>query len=177
MARASQTASRKNAGHVAAQRRHARRDGENTSARAAKSAPGKNGKKARPQTTRRAGRFVLLMLLMALIGFFTVMVIDVAVSIVGKVSLGETTVDSLWDKVVDRVLDRDVPRVAPQSPRRAAPSRAKQTVAPVDTLPTHRAPLPAQRPELDARHVQAPPHSDAQVDDAQRRLDALLKRL
>jgi hypothetical protein len=101
---------------------------------------------------------------MLVIGFFVVLVVDVTSSLVGRVKFGETSMQDLWGKVVDRVLDRDVPRVQDAKPKNIERS-----------APPPRAPLPAARPEDDARHVERAP--DPQVEDARQRLDDLLQRL
>ncbi len=110
---------------------------------------------------------------MVCIGFFAVLVVDVAASLVGNVKLGEVTVVDVWHKMVDRVLDRDVPRVDPPSKPAARP-------APPAPKATARAPVEATAPEDDARHVVEPRvagAADLQVQRAKERLDALLGRL
>lgn len=158
---------------------------------AARAAPPRGGRAARgggPSGAARAFKLGLLVLAFCAIGFFAVLVIDVGISMVGQVRLGETTVVEVWQKVVDRFLDRDVPRTEPPK----APGKERRRVAGASTSSSssssssgsagaERAPLPAARPEDDARHVDgAPPRSDPereQIEQARRRLDALLGRL
>jgi hypothetical protein len=115
---------------------------------------------------------------MLLIGFFAVLVIDVGTSLLGHVRVGQVSIEQLWDKVVDRVLDRDVPRLPPDKASRPRPTgRGNRVVSGDQAAPAGaRAPLPAARPEEDARHTR-PPERDVQVEHAQKRLDDLLKRL
>lgn len=178
MARAQRLETGGTAGRVAARRRDAPRDGR-TPARGVKKPPGK-GKKARgapASSWKPAVRLFVLMGVMALIGFFAVLVVDVSASLVGRMSFGETTLAGLWEKVVDRVLDRDVPRLPEK--RAPAPPPARRAPAPVrPSSPEARAPVPvAPHPEEDARHVEQRARPDPQVEQAQRRLDDLLKRL
>lgn len=115
--------------------------------------------------------FKLLMLVGAMlcIGFFAVLVIDVSMTFLGKMKLGEVTVVELWHKMTDRVLDRDVPR--------AEPPVVKTAPRPKPAPVTARAPMPAVKPEEDARHVVERADVDPQVQRAKQRLDDLLGRL
>jgi hypothetical protein len=181
VARAQKAESGGAAGRVAARRRDTSRDGRQPTRAAA--APKKRGgaRASDGSALKRSLRLVGLMALMGLIGFFAVLVIDVSASLVGKVSLGDTTMSGLWDKVVDRVLDRDVPRL-PDAPRARSERPVVKRPAPRVQAPTAepvRAPVPAAPlPEEDARHVQqSAPRADPQVEQARKRLDDLLKRL
>ena len=127
------------------------------------------GKAHKSSSTLAKGlKLLTLVGAMLCIGFFAVLVVDVSMTLVGKVKLGEVTVVQLWHKMTDRVLDRDVPRADPPVARATPKPRAQPT-------PTTRAPLPAVRPEDDARHVVEP--EDPQVQRAKQRLDDLLGRL
>jgi hypothetical protein len=125
-------------------------------------------------------KLALLVLAFCAIGFFGVLVIDVGASMIGKIRFGEVEMAALWEKVVDRFLDRDVPRA--ESPPRTAPPAAppRPTARPAPRPDaTARAPLPAARPEDDARHAAERPERqrDREVEEARKRLDALLDRL
>lgn len=125
-----------------------------------------------PGGARRALKLALLAASFCLVGFFVVLVIDVGASLAARLNLGGSSVAELVDKVIDRVLDRDVPRAREADKPRAGPARAKASSSPPRTP---RAPEPAQRPEDDARHVEARP--DPQVEQAKQRLDEILRRL
>jgi type IV secretory pathway VirB10-like protein len=164
---------------VAARRRPGARGGDEA-ARPAKKA-GKAGRAAGarggkgPSGILRLVKLGVLVGAFLVIGFFAVLVVDVGMSLVGKVRLGETTVTELWDKVVDRVLDRDVPK-APDPPK--AQPRPAKPAPPPKPVTAERAPLPAARPEDDARHVEERPAArDPEVEQARRRLDEILGRL
>lgn len=178
------------AARVAARRRLAGRGrADAVPTRRARGSAGRGG------VSRVARAFKMLVLIVAFlaIGFFGVLVIDVGASVVGQVRLGEVTVAGLWEKVKDRFLDNDVPRTpeppsaaqrssAPRRPRAApdAPtpaSPASEARASGGRASEARAPVPASRPEDDARHVDHGPRVDPQVERARRRLDALLERL
>jgi hypothetical protein len=160
------------AGRVAARRRA-------TPSRGVAS-PKSAGKRARKGDSAglfaRGVKLAVLMALMGVIGFFAVLVVDVTGSFVGRVHFGDTTFAALWEKVVDRVLDRDVPRLpdppAPKLKPLKPPAPKPRAFAGGDE---GRAPLPAARPDEDARHVA--PRADVQVEHAQKRLDDLLQRL
>jgi len=127
---------------------------------------------------KRAFKLIVLIAVMAALGFGVVLIIDVGSAIASRVSVGSVTVSQLIDKVKARVLDDDVPeaRRRPESPRRgpAAPARRPSSSQRPSTEP-ERAPLPAPRPEEYARDVDVRP--DPAVEEAKARLDALLGRL
>ncbi len=123
----------------------------------------------RPSGGRRALKLVVLAACCCVVGFFAVLVIDVGAALMGRLDVGGSSVAQLIDKVVDRVLDRDVPRAREVERPRAAPPKAPSSAR------ADRAPLPAARPEDDARHVEARP--DPQVERAKERLDEILRRL
>ena len=168
------------AGRVAARRRAPRKGAAEP--KSTPKAPRVSGGK--PKARGKSGgqgsvflRRALLVFAMVAIGFFAVMVFDVAAKLVGTVRLGETTVTDLWHKVVDRALDRDVPRgdvAKPASPRVAHAATPTPIARPVRAEPA-RAPLPAARPEEDARHAGSGP--DVQEQRARQHLDDLLHRL
>lgn len=172
------------AAQVAARRRAPRGSAEAKTARSPKG--GKSGKSARGgkgsrgSGILRALKLLVLVLCFGCIGFFAVLVLDVGSSLLGKVRLGETTVDEVWAKVVDRFLDNDVPR-APDAPPKATPSRRlpRPPSSGPRTITAERAPIEAARPEADARHVTERPDRirDPEVEAARKRLDDLLGRL
>lgn len=181
------------AARVAARRRpvgRSRDDGRGA-ARASSPRGGRPVRGGGPSSVARAFKLGLLVLAFCAIGFFAVLVIDVGISMVSQVRLGETTVVEVWQKVVDRFLDRDVPRTEPpkasgKERRRVAGASTSSSASSSASSPSsgtgpQRAPLPATRPEDDARHVDGtPPRSDPereQIEQARRRLDALLGRL
>ena len=139
---------------------------------------------------KKIAKLVLLVGAMLCIGFFAVLLVDVAGSIVGHVKLGDITVVDVLHKMVDRVLDRDVPRTS--EPSRAAPAPAKPHAGTSSSAPSSssassaasessaaRAPLPAANPEDDARHVEhvVEARPDPEVQQAKERLDELFRRI
>lgn len=123
----------------------------------------------RPSGGRRALKLAVLVACCCLVGFFAVLVVDVGAAVMGRLDVGGGSFGQLVDKVVDRVLDRDVPRAREVERPRAAPPKAPSSSR------AARAPLPAARPEDDARHVEV--HADPQVERAKERLDEILRRL
>jgi hypothetical protein len=121
---------------------------------------------------------MMLVLLMAALGFGTVLILDVGMTLVGGLKLGSLTFSELVDKVSDRVFDHDVPEAKKKSttsvPKpRTAPQRSSGNA--VDATPTARAPLEAPSPDTYAKDAVVRP--DPEVKAARERLDQLLKGL
>jgi len=148
-------------------------------------AKGRGGRGARggggPSTAVRGFKLAVLAGAFLLIGFFVVLVVEGAASVISSVKIGGgstlgATVSELVDKITTRVLDRDVPRTADGEPAVRRPSTPPRRAARPEPA-TQRAPVEASpRPEDDARHVSAPP-PDPQTERARERLDDLLRRL
>lgn len=122
-------------------------------------------------------KLLLLVGAVAVIGFFAVLVVDVSATLLGRVHVGPSTASAVWHKVVDRVLDRDVPRTQPSSSSSSSAPTQRPSFGPAHAgaAPFERPPLPATRPEDDARHTG--PRRDPQLERAKQRLDDLLGRL
>ena len=125
----------------------------------------------------RGFKLVVLLGLMALVGFAGVLIIDVGASLIGRARFGDITVADLVDKVKDRVFDRDVPepkkKPAPKAEKEKTEASKPAKKTPTSTLPPGAQPAPS--PEDYAKHVA--PTRDPEVDKAKERLDALLKKL
>jgi len=122
----------------------------------------------------------MLVLLMAALGFGTVLILDVGMTLVGGLKLGSLTFSELVDKVSDRVFDHDVPEakkkpVAPVPKPRGQAQVRSSSGASVEATPTARAPLEAPSPDTYARDAVVRP--DPEVKAARERLDQLLKGL
>ena len=166
------------AGRLAAARRPGRGDdGSSSKTRDKEKRPaGKRGKKQSANPIARFAKLVMLLALMAALGFAVVLIVDVAQNLVGGVRFGDITFKDLVDKVQNRVLDRDVPEPKKRAPLKAKTERPRPTTrAPTATeaaTPTERAPLQAPSPDDYVRHVE--PRVDPEVEKARARLDALL---
>ena len=122
---------------------------------------------------------LMLVLLMAGLGFGTVLILDVGLTLVGSLKLGNLTFNELGHKVADRVFDHDVPEVKKKTGASSARSKPQPqsraaTEAPTAT-PAARAPLPAPAPDDYAKEVALRP--DPEVADAKARLNRLLQGL
>ena len=119
----------------------------------------------------------MLVMMMAALGFGTVLILDVGMTLVGGLKLGSLTFSELVDKVSDRVFDHDVPEAKKKNtsvPKpRAAPQRS--SAGAVEATPATRAPLEAPSPDAYARDAVVRP--DPEVKAARERLDQLLKGL
>ena len=176
------------AGRLAAGRRPSRGDDKP----APKARSGKSGglkgkaKKAGAGSSNpiaRGFKLIVLLALMAVVGFALVLVVDVGASIVGRAPFfkdarGDITFADLFDKVGTRVLDRDVPepKKKPAPSTKTQPTTQKKTST-VEAPPpkTSSTPQVAPSPEDYAKHVE--PRKDPEVEQAKARLDALLKNL
>ena len=179
------------AGRLAAGRRPGRDAEPAPKARSGKSS-GKSGglkgkaKKAGAGSSNpiaRGFKLIVLLALMAVVGFALVLVVDVGASIVGRAPFfkdarGDITFADLFDKVGTRVLDRDVPepKKKPAPSTKTQPTTQKKTST-VEAPPpkTSSTPQVAPSPEDYAKHVE--PREDPEVEQAKARLDALLKNL
>ncbi len=104
---------------------------------------------------------LMLVLLMAGLGFGTVLILDVGLTLVGSLKLGNLTFNELGHKVADRVFDHDVPEVKKKTGASSARSKPQPqsraaTEAPTAT-PAARAPLPAPAPDDYAKEVACVP--------------------
>lgn len=143
---------------------------------AGKGLKGKAKKAGSTNPIARGFKLVVLLGLMAVVGFALVLVVDVGASIVGRARFGEITFADLFDKVSDRVLDRDVPEPKKKDPAKAAAQKTTTTTKPEAAPPkTSSTPQKAPSPEDYAKHVE--PQQDPEVEQAKQRLDALLKNL
>ncbi len=147
---------------------------------------GKKGKgKAKSSPAARFFKLIVLLGFMACLGFGIVLVLDVGMTLIGGIHLGQITFAELVDKVHDRVFDKDVPEPAkkkPEAPKAKAkkPVSSSTTSAPVAAAPADapaepRAELPAPAPSEYAK--EAAPRQDVEVVEARERLDRLLKGL
>lgn len=130
---------------------------------------------------------MVLLGFMACLGFGIVLVLDVGMTLIGGIHLGQITFAELVDKVHDRVFDKDVPEPAKKKAEAAKPkakkpspsssptSAAAPVAAPAEAPAEPRAELPAPAPSEYAR--EAAPRQDVEVVEARERLDRLLKGL
>jgi hypothetical protein len=143
-----------------------------------KKGKGGRGKKSAPSSPAgKAFKLLMLVVLMAGLGFGTVLILDVGLTLVGSLKLGNLTFNELGHKVADRVFDHDVPEVKKKtgaSSARSKPQSRAATEAPTAT-PAARAPLPAPAPDDYAKEVALRP--DPEVADAKARLNRLLQGL
>lgn len=131
----------------------------------------------------RGFKLIVLLGVMAAVGFALVLVVDVGASLAGRVPFfkdgrGDVTFADLFDKVSDRVFDRDVPEPKKTTPKtvKTAPTKTTSSTKPELKAPeTTRAPEKAPSPEDYAKHTA--PQKDPEVEQAKQRLDALLKNL
>jgi hypothetical protein len=147
------------------------------------------GKKGKGKTTSspvaRLFKLIVLLGFMACLGFGIVLVLDVGMSLIGGIHLGQITFAELVDKVHDRVFDKDLPEPAkkkaeaakPKAKKSASSSTASSSVAaaPAEAPAEPRAELPAPPPSEYAK--EAAPRQDVEVVEARERLDRLLKGL
>lgn len=151
-------------------------------------ASGRSGKKGKGKAKASpAARFFKLMVLlgfMACLGFGIVLVLDVGMTLLGGIHLGQITFAELVDKVHDRVFDKDLPEPAKKKAEAAKPKAKKPASAassapvapPAAAAPAEpRAELPAPAPSEYAK--EAAPRQDVEVVEARERLDRLLKGL
>lgn len=148
---------------------------------------GKKGKgKAKSSPAARFFKLIVLLGFMACLGFGIVLVLDVGMSLIGGIHLGQITFAELVDKVHDRVFDKDVPEPAKkkteaQKPKPKKPASSSTTssvpvaAAPAEAPAEPRAELPAPAPSEYAK--EAAPRQDVEVVEARERLDRLLKGL
>ena len=150
---------------------------------------GKKGKgKAKSSPAARFFKLIVLLGFMACLGFGIVLVLDVGMTLIGGIHLGQITFAELVDKVHDRVFDKDVPEPAKkkaeaQKPKPKKPASTSTTsasssapvAAPVEAPAEPRAELPAPAPSEYAK--EAAPRQDVEVVEARERLDRLLKGL
>jgi hypothetical protein len=164
------------AGRVAAGRRAGRSDARPPAKAIAAEGRKAKGKAKKKSTSpmARLGKLVLLLGLMACVGFIGVLVFDAGLSVLGSAKFGTTTGSELWDKLADRFMDRDVPTSARAPVVGAARSRATPPAAAVAPAPA-RAPVAAPARAQD--YVEHVTGTDTRTDDARRRLDALMQRL
>jgi hypothetical protein len=152
------------------------RDERTPSGKAARGKKGK-GRGAPASAAARAFKLLLLIAMMASLGFAVVFVADVSFKVLGGMKFGQITFAELVDKVEDRVFDHDVPEAkkkatAPLQPARPrTPSSSPSSSSPPE--PAVRAPMSAPRPEEYAKAIEARP--DPEVAQARARLDQLLK--
>ena len=133
MARAlSQTKSGGTAGRIAARRvdRGSGRSAERAApkkARVQKSSGGRGKKSARGEAPAvlKAMKLVLLLAFMAVLGFAVVLVVDVGLTLMGGLHLGNVTFSELVEKVEDRVFDRDLPEPRSSQKAKAPPTTSK----------------------------------------------------
>lgn len=176
------------AGRIATSRRADRGARAEPPAKKVAASAGRSGKKGKGKAkSSPAARFFKLMVLlgfMACLGFGIVLVLDVGMTLLGGVHLGQITFAELVDKVHDRVFDKDVPEPTRKKAEAAKPKAKKPspapsttpTLAPVAELPAEpRAELPAPPPSEYAK--EAAPRQDVEVVEARERLDRLLKGL
>ncbi len=172
------------AGRIATSRRADR--GARADPPAKRVAPsGGRGKKGKATSSPAARFFKLIVLLgfMACLGFGIVLVLDVGMTLIGGIHLGQITFAELVDKVHDRVFDKDVPEPAKKRTEAKKPTAKKPasntSSAPVAAdradAPEPRAELPAPAPSEYAK--EAAPRQDVEVVEARERLDRLLKGL
>lgn len=167
------------AGRIAATRRKGRGPAVDRAERAPVSGKAGKGKKGKGRSApasplARAFKLVLLIAMMASLGFAVVLVADVGFKLVGGMKFGQITFAELIDKVQDRVFDHDVPEAKkkptpapkPTKPRSSPPSSAPSSTA-------DRAPLPAPRADEYVKAIE--PRPDPEVEQARARLDQLLK--
>ena len=165
------------AGRIAATRRKGRGPAVDRAERApsGKAARGKKGKgrSAPASATARAFKLLLLIAMMASLGFAVVLVADVSFKVLGGMKFGQITFAELVDKVQDRVFDHDVPEAKKKKTPAPKPARPQAPSAPSSSEPAERAPLPAPRPAEYVKAIEARP--DPEVAQARARLDQLLK--
>jgi hypothetical protein len=140
-----------------------------------KAARGKKGKgrSAPASAAARAFKLLLLIAMMASLGFAVVLVADVSFKVLGGMKFGQITFAELVDKVQDRVFDHDVPEAKKKTTATPKPARPRASSSPSSSEPAVRAPLPAPRPEEYVKAIEARP--DPEVAQARARLDQLLK--
>ena len=165
------------AGRIAATRRKGRGPAVDRAERApsGKAARGKKGKgrSAPASAAARAFKLLLLIAMMASLGFAVVLVADVSFKVLGGMKFGQITFAELVDKVQDRVFDHDVPEAKKKTTATPKPARPRASSSPSSSEPAVRAPLPAPRPEEYVKAIEARP--DPEVAQARARLDQLLK--
>jgi len=164
------------AGRIAATRRKGRGPAVDRAERApsGKAARGKKGKgrSAPASPLARAFKLMVLIAMMASLGFAVVLVGDVGLKVLGGMKFGQITFAELVDKVQDRVFDHDVPEAKKKPAPAPKPVRPRAS-SPSSSEPAERAPLPAPRPEEYVKAIEARP--DPEVEQARARLDQLLK--
>lgn len=168
------------AGRIAATRRKGRGPAADRAERAPTTGKGARGGKGRGRAASasplaRGFKLLLLIVMMATLGFAVVFVADVGVRVLGGLRLGEITVAELLDKVQDRVFDHDVPEAKKKTTPTPKPTKPRSLPPPSRAEAAERAPLPAPRPEEYAKAVESRP--DPEVEQARARLDQLLKGL
>lgn len=132
------------------------------------------GRSAPASPLARAFKLVVLIAMMASLGFAAVLVADVGFKVLGGMKFGQITFAELVDKVQDRVFDHDVPEAKkkpPAAPKPTKPRSSSPSTTRVEA--SDRAPLPAPRPDEYVKAIE--PRTDPEVEQARARLDQLLK--
>jgi hypothetical protein len=177
------------AGRIATSRRADRSARAEPPAKKVAASSGRGKGKGRAKSSPAARFFKLMVLLgfMACLGFGIVLVLDVGMTLLGGIHLGQITFAELVDKVHDRVFDKDLPEPAKKKAEAAKPKAKKPAsstsaassapvAAPAAAAPAEpRAELPAPAPSEYAK--EAAPRQDVEVVEARERLDRLLKGL
>ena len=109
------------AGRIATSRRADRSARAEPPAKKVAASSGRGGKgkgkgKAKSSPAARFFKLIVLLGFMACLGFGIVLVLDVGMTLIGGIHLGQITFAELVDKVHDRVFDKDVPEPAKKKP-------------------------------------------------------------
>ncbi len=133
------------------------------------------GKSAPASPLARAFKLLMLIAMMASLGFAVVLVADVGFKVLGGMKFGQITFAELVDKVQDRVFDHDVPEAKKKPTPAPKPTKPRPSSSSPTTRveATDRAPLPAPRADEYVKAIETRP--DPEVEQARARLDQLLK--